>query len=194
MAKQEADNLKKISIFWLKKQKLMEPHCWNNTGIQWTNGMSGNKSSIGIHVSLFDDDKSLRLLYTTTQPDGQKKDFDYKVPIVSTLCRYGGKRYWFICPLSVNGKYCGRRVAILYKGNGYFGCRHCFNLTYETKNENRHSKIYPSLVSLEANFKAEAIEKTIKRQSYRGQPTKKQRKIERIFQRARPYIRTVLNS
>jgi hypothetical protein len=43
------------------------------------------------------------------------------------------RRYWFICPLKV----CGRMTAKLYLPNGasYFGCRKCYNLTYESCNE-----------------------------------------------------------
>ncbi len=45
---------------------------------------------------------------------------------------YGGLRYWFICPLLVNGVACRRRVAKLYFRGWYFGCRHCHGLTYRS--------------------------------------------------------------
>jgi hypothetical protein len=39
--------------------------------------------------------------------------------------------------LSVNGRYCGRRVGKLYlpPGGLYYGCRHCYRLTYTSCNE-----------------------------------------------------------
>ena len=53
----------------------------------------------------------------------------------TTFPNYGGERYWFICPLSG----CSRRVAKLYKpiGAKYFGCRHCYNLSYASRNVSR---------------------------------------------------------
>jgi hypothetical protein len=47
------------------------------------------------------------------------------------------KHFYFICPLVVNGRACRRRVAKLYlpPGGEYFGCRHCYNLTYESCKE-----------------------------------------------------------
>lgn len=45
-----------------------------------------------------------------------------------TPCHLGGERPWLLCPAAG----CGRRVAILYWG-GYFACRHCLNLCYQTQ-------------------------------------------------------------
>jgi hypothetical protein len=45
---------------------------------------------------------------------------------------------WFICPLlKPNGTPCNRRCRILYlpPGAKYFGCRECYNLTYDSCNE-----------------------------------------------------------
>jgi hypothetical protein len=46
----------------------------------------------------------------------------------------GGRRWWFTCPLSVNGVPCGRRAGKLYlpPGGRYFGCRRCHRLTYRS--------------------------------------------------------------
>ena len=61
--------------------------------------------------------------------------------VVQTGFRYqttrpglGGLRWWFECPLTVNGVPCGRRVGRLYlpPWARYFGCRHCFRLTYRS--------------------------------------------------------------
>src|SRR4029079_13887357 len=42
------------------------------------------------------------------------KPLEQRVPITWTDCHFGGRRPWFICSVSVNGRYCGRRVAVLY--------------------------------------------------------------------------------
>jgi hypothetical protein len=94
------------------------------------------RSSISIQVSagLPDGNDFVRLTYTNTdRRDNEENEFDYRIHLVSTHCQYGGRRYWFCCPLVG----CGRRVRKLYlpSGGNYFGCRHCYNLTYESCNE-----------------------------------------------------------
>lgn len=107
--KTEADDLKKIETSFLKKHGYF---CgWKSGTITWTNGWSENKSSVGIEVSVMDNENYFRIHYTQTDRDsGEKKDFDYRIPLTTTPCHFGGKRYWFICPWYKNGEYCGRRV------------------------------------------------------------------------------------
>jgi hypothetical protein len=54
--------------------------------------------------------------------------------IAWTPCTLGGRRPWFRCEVS-NGRYCGRRVAILYSGGELFACRQCYRLAYTSQNE-----------------------------------------------------------
>ncbi len=49
----------------------------------------------------------------------------YLVHWTTTTPRYGGQRYWWLCPA------CGRRCAYLYSGQ-VFICRQCHALTYES--------------------------------------------------------------
>jgi len=48
----------------------------------------------------------------------------YRVSLTTTPLPWGGLRWWFTCPLVVEGRSCGRRVGKLYlpPGRGYFGC------------------------------------------------------------------------
>ena len=49
------------------------------------------------------------------------------IDIVRTPCRFGGYRLWFRCV-------CRRRVSAMYSPNGgRWGCRHCYRLTYATR-------------------------------------------------------------
>ena len=59
------------------------------------------------------------------------------INLESTPTQFGGLRWWFTCPLSVNGVACNRRVGTLYLSPGakYFGCRHCHKLTYRSCQE-----------------------------------------------------------
>jgi hypothetical protein len=73
-------------------------------------------------------------VWTATQ---QEESANYSVQLATTRPRFGGLRWWFICPLVVNGRACGRRVGKLYlpPGGRYFGCRHCHELTYRSAQE-----------------------------------------------------------
>ena len=112
--------------------------------IQWKNAAGEVTSSIGIEVTVGDFGASAgyaRLSYTeTSRWSKEKKDLDYTIELVTTPCNFGGYRFWFICPLIVDGYPCRRRVGKLYlpPGGTYFGCRHCHNLTYECQKE--HNK------------------------------------------------------
>ena len=59
---------------------------------------------------------------------------EYEIELERTACRLGGYRYWFVCPVVKDGVYCGNRAAKLYlpPGGQYFGCRECYDLTYES--------------------------------------------------------------
>jgi len=58
-------------------------------------------------------------------------------PMIPTYPRFGGVRWWFVCPLSVNGVECRKRVGKLYlpPRQKYFGCRHCYDLSYQSRQE-----------------------------------------------------------
>ena len=132
-------------------------------GLSWSR--SGQKTgSIGFCVSIMDTGDYLRLYYSQTSNEtGEKKDVDYKVNLAWTPCHFGGRRWWFICPLVVNGKGCGRRVGVLYLGNGkYFGCRHCYNLTYKSSKESHQfDRLYGTL-AIEMGLTADEIKRIMR--------------------------------
>jgi hypothetical protein len=94
----------------------------------------GRENSITFEVDARDPVlPSLRLSYTITRRgDERGESLDYSVELTTTRPRFGGLRWWFVCPLVVNGQPCGRRVGKLYlpPGGRHFGCRHCHELTY----------------------------------------------------------------
>ena len=151
---------------------------WCSGTMTWTSGWSETKSSIGFQTSITNEEKYLRVYYTQTDNHtGEKKDFDYRIPITTTPCRYGGERYWFICPLSTNGRYCGRRVGTLYKAGNYFGCRHCHRITYASRNASDRYKGFVSCPDIEKQ------EEKVKRTHYAGKPTKQYRKLLKMEER-----------
>lgn len=182
MSKSEADWCKKIEIWWLLRD-IKEKGGYKYTTVSW--GEDGSRGRISVQVSVFGDDKYARFIYTQTDNStGEKKDFDYKVPIVETPCHLGGIRYWFKCPLYKNGQYCGRRVGVLYKDGDWFGCRHCYDLTYASRKVNKRYRHYPMFRILELDTEIEKLEQKAKRYTYRGIPTKKRQKLEKLYQEA----------
>ncbi len=89
-------------------------------------------SSIGYRTSTDDHDGRFTLDY---QVSGES--ISLAVPLTVTFPHFGGVRWWFICGVSCNGVYCGRRVGKLYlpPGGKLFACRHCYDLTYKSCQE-----------------------------------------------------------
>ena len=63
------------------------------------------------------------------------KSIQQRVPIRLTACHLGGVRPWFVCPVYCDGRYCGRRAAILYSAGELFACRRCYGLAYESQQQ-----------------------------------------------------------
>jgi hypothetical protein len=121
--------------------KFLNEHHYFDDGVRW-GGMRWTRhgeetGNISFTVSTVEGDEYIRFRYTQTdRHSGEKSDLDYKARLDSTPCNLGGRRWWFICPLVVNGRACNRRVGVLYVAGGtYFGCRHCHDLTYESSKE-----------------------------------------------------------
>ena len=119
----------------------LNEHNYFDSSVRW-GGMNWNRNgeetgSIGFVVSMEEGDEYIRFQYTQTDRNTAKKaKLDYKVWLTWTPCYFGGRRWWFICPLIIKGRACNRRVGSLHLGNGkYFGCRHCYNLTYRSSQE-----------------------------------------------------------
>jgi len=119
-----------LNTAWLNKHGYF---CGCKSGrLEWKNSYEEVVSSIRIVVSVDEQDpfeNYIKLIYRVTDDfRGEKSSKDYKVVLDRTPCNYGGFRYWFICPLSVEGTICKKKVAKLYLAPGavYFGCRNCY--------------------------------------------------------------------
>ncbi|MSU55311.1 MAG: hypothetical protein EXS46_02105 [Candidatus Taylorbacteria bacterium] len=176
MAKQEAEWSNRLGIFWLKKHGYLDGG-WRFGGIKWAYG--GNKSSISFTVCTNEETgDNITLQYRhTNHATEEKESMDYKVELTATPCNYGSKRYWFICPLSKNGKYCGRRVGVLFSIGKWFGCRHCGNVAYTSQMQGGRNKGFISIPDIER------AEKEVKRYYYKGRPTRKYRRLMRLNKR-----------
>lgn len=181
-SKSTVEDSTQLSIFKLKEFGLLKGR--SATTLTWTWRLSGHKSSIGIVIDT--EDLYAKVNYTITDRNtGEKTDYDYKISLTTTPCYFGNVRYWFICPLSVNGVYCGRRVGTLYLASGakYFGCRHCYNLSYESRNEPRLARLGGIGYPIKAERLYEELYMKMKRWTWRGRPTRKARKLQALERR-----------
>ena len=179
MAKSVAEQSNSLSVFFLKKLGYFPKGGGIKSGtVTWTWGMSGNKSSIGIFVSVGTgkDPNYIRLNYTQTNRwTGEKSEMDYKVELTTTPCNYGGVRYWFVCHLIKNGCYCGRRVGVLYIVDKWFGCRHCADVAYQAQFEGGKFRT--------GSLSEPDVEKAygeIKRKYYNGKPTRRYKRYLKL--------------
>jgi hypothetical protein len=170
--KDTIEDCTQLSIFKLKEFGFLRGWCGGT--LTWTRSLSGKKNSIGAIVDLTGE-PYIKVNYTITDQDGNKTDYDYKITLTTTPCNFGRVRYWFICPLSTNGVYCGRRVGTLYlaPGGKYFGCRRCYNLSYESRNESRLGRFGGLAFPLKVECQIERLYGEIKRWTYRGKPTRR---------------------
>lgn len=176
--KETAEVSRRISIWWLKKHGFLGG--FKSGTMSWTyDHDESSKSSISIQIDT--EDQFIRFIYTQTSYYGdEKREMNYTHGLVSTLCNYGGKRYWFECHLTSNGRYCGRRVGVLYKspGSWYWGCRHCHRITYESRRIN-HDNFFCKIINLET--RVENLEQLVKRKTWRGKPTKRYKRLLRLY-------------
>jgi hypothetical protein len=104
------------------RQKALVPGTRTTGSWSWAHdGDDRPYATIGYEADLTDDSNAwLRLHY---QANGQP--VDYKIRLRTTTPNYGGRRWWFICPLSRRDGGPPRRVAKLYlpSGEKYFGSR-----------------------------------------------------------------------
>ncbi|KKR24017.1 MAG: hypothetical protein UT53_C0001G0006 [Candidatus Yanofskybacteria bacterium GW2011_GWD2_39_48] len=181
MSKAIAEQSNRLSIFWLKKHGYLHKDYSNMSGgINWSYGYSENKSSINFAIHRDNwgtpsEQAYIKLNYTHTDYwSGEKSEMDSKIELTTTPCRYGSRRYWFICPLYKSGRYCGRRVGVLFSIGKWFGCRHCGEIAYNSQMWGGRNKGFVSIPDIE---KAEG---EVKRWYYRGQPTRKHRRVIRL--------------
>jgi hypothetical protein len=86
------------------------------------------------------DEDRLVLSYRVRRHVGEWQEVEQPTRIVWTSCRFGGTRPYFVCPGSVNGIDCCRRVTKLYGAGTYFLCRHCCRLAYASQREDRYDR------------------------------------------------------
>jgi hypothetical protein len=148
--------------------------------ISWTSSMTGKTTSVIVLVDVTGEPFAL-LMYSVTDRNGNKTDYDYKVSLETTPCYFGGVRYWFACPS------CYQRVGVLYlpPGNTYFRCRHCNNLSYLSRNRCRIGEFGHT------SREIDRLRGEIKRWTWGGRPTRKVRRLHTLERKMKVLSGTV---
>lgn len=127
-----------LSVFALRREGVLAMDSRKYGRWIWSNVHTGKPAgSLGYELNTLGNHSYYRVFYTITRWNGEKQDFDYRIRLQTTPCNFGGYRWWFACPLSVNGRFCGHRVGKLYlpSGGSHYGCRNCYDLTYRSSQE-----------------------------------------------------------
>ncbi len=101
--------------------------------ITWSDQQTSKvRATIGFSVLPAGEGLLLKLNYKANE-----QPVEIPVRLTTTYPHLGGERWWFTCPLIVNGVACNRRVSKLFlpPGARYFGCRKCHGLTYRSCQE-----------------------------------------------------------
>lgn len=131
--KSTCESCKSIDVRrWHRLGYLSGPHQFS-----WAWTCNGEPSG---NISVHTETGQAVLSYRIRSHGAEWKPVEQRVPIVWTLCRYGGRRPWFLCAVYANGRYCGRRVAKLYGAGDLFACRHCYRLAYASQQESPQSR------------------------------------------------------
>ena len=116
----------KIMIEDLKVWGLFEYGCKiSGTITILTNGQKNG--SVGVTVDVNPKEES-HILFDYRR-NGEPVSYRHGIELFP--CHYGGYRYFFIC------RDCGRRVTALYLYGGYYTCRHCHRLVYQSNRDHR---------------------------------------------------------
>ncbi len=129
--KDTVENCKQLDVSGLHRKGLLNPGCGGS--VSWSRG-DRSLGSISIEAESGRVILDYRFRY---RPSEEWEAVRYPVWLAWTPCNFGGKRPWFIYPGFVSGRYCGRRVGSLYDGGKYFLCRHCYDLTYQSRRDGR---------------------------------------------------------
>ena len=92
---------------------------------------------------------------------------EIRVPIrlQTTPTNFNGERWWFTCPLIVDGVACRRRAGNVYlpPGARYFGCRKCHDLTYRSCQEaHQAERLLGSIAGMECWLHSQKSQKRVK--------------------------------
>ncbi len=163
------DDVKRIDTASLRKAGYLRTGNLDGIILSWTRrGEPAGAISADFRINAWLEESFVELHYVShSDRDETEERLDYRVSLLSTLCRYGGMRWWFQCPHTG----CQQRVRILYQSGKYFVCRKCARLWYDSQRY-----VNPGFKPMIDELKADNLFETLNRRHYRGKPTRKYRR------------------
>ena len=122
------DGCRSVDVNYLNREGCLRPG--RVATLQWSRS-SECVGSIKVRAEV----ARIVLSYRHQRNGGKWTNVDEPVTLVRVPCPFGGSRPYFRCPGIVNNASCGRRVAKLYAAGRLFLCRHCYKLSYTSRNE-----------------------------------------------------------
>ncbi len=120
-----------IDVKQLARERALRFGTWGS--VNWGNG---DVMSVALQTVLGPaGDRVLQVSYVwQDSEEGDPEDIVIPIRLQTTQPHLGGVRWWFTCPLIVDGVACERRVGRLHlpPGDRYFGCQICHDLTYRS--------------------------------------------------------------
>lgn len=157
----EADYTRQINVYELLRDGFLKRDI--SSGYGWVyQGKIMNRLRIKSFLS--------NVPHLLLQYDGFKLRFP-NIDLTTTACRFGGKRYWFVCPM------CRKRVGVIYFRSEYNACRECSYLTYETRKLSGKWKWAGKIVSVE---EVKSALNRAKRKYHKGLITRKYTRYRRL--------------
>lgn len=128
------ENGLRLDVNQLVRDGLIRPMASQHSAtLIWRDVATGeSRSRVGYTSHLEEASGHMRLVYTITRGwSGEKHCLDYTIQLTTTPCRFGGRRWWFVCPLT------SRRVSKLYLpvGGQKFFARQAYRIAYRCQRE-----------------------------------------------------------
>jgi len=115
---------------WMAREQAFDPDGIPLAAMVWRDGRTDDAlATVEYRVRTRE-----RLLWLTHAALDEIETQTYALRLSTTDLSWGGKRWWFHCPLVRDNVACDARAAKLYlpPGARYFACRKCYDLTYES--------------------------------------------------------------
>jgi hypothetical protein len=125
-----------LNVERLSKEGAFAPGSGASGRISWKL-QSGQVASVDFEVQRATEHGCLRLDFVMVDgPGGSSRHVTQKISLTTTKMHFGGKRWWFLCPVS------GERVGRLHLplGTSYFASRHAHGLAYASQYENLYDR------------------------------------------------------
>lgn len=162
--------IKGLKLFLNNKKEFQSWTYW------WTKNWNDNWD-ISIEMTKSEQTWKIRVYFTQTDREWNKKQLDYNINLVSTPCNYWWVKWWFECPCKWN------RCSILYLQNNWiFASRKTLDLCYDEQKKSKRRR-YLWFIMWDVWIKIELIRRNMKYPVRNWKYTKKALRILKLHKR-----------